>query len=95
MLTEEYGSIIIQTTIPFLSNRKENILYKTFGIRAKGKQNSATGEIDKNSLSFLELVDYDAIYDEEYLKTRRNKAKKWLTNINPDDFLNNLRGYNV
>lgn len=33
-------------------------------------------------------------YDEKYLKKLRDKAKKsWLGNINADDWLNEIRGY--
>ena len=67
--------------------------YKTFGIRAIGKQHSETGEFDKSTLKFLELVYYQPKYDEEYLKSLRDKAKKsWLGSINPDEWLKQIRG---
>ena len=69
------------------------MLYKKFGIRATGKQHSETGEIDSSTLKFIELVDYQPKYDEQYLKSLRNKAKKsWLSNINSDNWLNEIRG---
>jgi hypothetical protein len=44
-------------------------------------------------LKFIELVDYQTKYDEMYLKSLRDKTKKtWLGNINPDNWLNNIRG---
>lgn len=95
LITEELGTVIIQTPQQFLAEREENLLYKTYGIRALGKQNSETGEVDKGSLSFLELIDYDTKYDEKYLKDLRKKAMNWLTNINPDEWLNDIRGYNA
>jgi hypothetical protein len=97
VLTEQYGSLRIQTPISFLEQYDENLLYKTFGIRATGKQHSETGEIDPSSLHFLELIDYQPKYDEPYLKALRDNAKKsWLGNINPDEWLNEIRrGYNA
>ncbi len=80
--TEEHGTVRIQTPISFLEEYDENMLYKTFGIRATGKQHSETGEIDISTLKFVELVDYQPKYDEQYLKALREKAKKsWLGSI--------------
>jgi len=93
IFTEELGTVIIQTPISFLEQYDENLLYKTFGIRAVGKQNSETGEIDISTLKFIELLDYQPKYDEVYLKTLRDKAKKsWLGSINPDNWLKEIRG---
>ncbi len=93
VFTEELGTVRIQTPISFLEKYDENLLYKTFGIRATGKQQSETGEIDTSTLSFIELVDYFPKYDEQYLNGLREKAKKsWLGNINPDNWLREIRG---
>lgn len=95
--TEELGTVRIQTPISFLEQYDENLLYKSFGIRATGKQHSETGEIDTSTLKFIELVDYQAKYDEHYLKSLRDKAKKsWLSSINPDNWLKDIRdGYDA
>jgi len=91
--TEELGTLRIQTPISFLEQYNENLHYKTFGIRVAGKQHSETGEIDTSTLKFIELVDYYPKYDEMYLKTLRDKAKKsWLSNIDPDKWLKEVRG---
>lgn len=91
--TEEFGIITIETPKTFLEDYKENLLYKSFGIRAKGKQHSETGEVDKSSLKFIDLVDYSPKYDEQYLKGLREKAKRnWLGAINPDNWLTEIRG---
>jgi hypothetical protein len=93
ILTEEFGMIRIETPISFLEEYEDNLLYKTFGVRAIGKQHSETGELDKSSLKFLELVHYQPKYDENYLQSLREKAKKsWLGSINPDDWLKQIRG---
>ncbi len=91
--TEDVGTVIIQTPIAFLEKYEENLLYKPFGIRAGGKQHSETGEIDTSSLRFIELVEYQPKYDERYLKSLRDKAKKsWLGKTDPDYWLQQLRG---
>lgn len=91
--TDELGTVRIQTPISFLEQYNDNLLYKTFGIRAIGKQHSETGEIDTSTLEFVELIDYQPKYDEAYLKTLREKAKKnWLGEINPDVWLKEIRG---
>jgi hypothetical protein len=91
--TEEYGTVRIGTPIAFLEEYDENLLYKTFGVRAIGKQHSDTGELDTNTLKFLELIGYQPKYDELYLNDLRTKAKQsWLGTINPDDWLREIRG---
>jgi len=95
LVVDELGTLIIQTPQQFLANREENLLYKTFGIRVKGKQNSDTGEIDKSSFTFIDLIDFNKKYDELYLKNLRGKAGQWLKGINPDDWINEIRGYDA
>ena len=91
--TEDLGTIRVQTPISFLEEYEDNLLYKSLGIRATGKQHSETGEIDTATLKFVELIDYHPKYDELYLKGLREKAKKsWLGNINPDNWLRQIRG---
>lgn len=93
IFTEELGTVKVETPITFLEGYDDNMLYKTFGIRAVGKQHSETGEVDKSTLRFVELVSYEPKYDEKYLKMLRDKAKKsWLGSINPDTWLKDLRG---
>ena len=93
ILTSEFGTIRVQTPISFLEEYEENLLYKTLGIRALGKQHSTTGEIDSTTLKFIELVDYQPKYDDLYLKGLRERAKKsWLDEINPDNWLKEIRG---
>ena len=95
LVTEDLGTLYIQTPQEFLAKAEENILYKTYVIRAKGKQNSETGEIEKQSLSFIELIDYNTKYDQQYLKKLRTKAMTWLNKIDPDEWLKDIRGYDA
>lgn len=94
--TDDQGIVVIQTNKEYLSELEKNHLYKTYGVRATGKQNIETGEIDKTSLKFIELVDYYPAYDEVYLKRLRNSAgNTWIKNINADKWLKELRGYDA
>ncbi|MBU0700515.1 hypothetical protein KKE26_04370 [bacterium] len=91
--TENMGTILIQTSKDFLVKYESNPLYKDYGIRAVGKQNVETGEMDKHSLRFKEIIDYDPVYDEQYLKNLRQKAQKsWQDIGDPDKWLREIRG---
>ena len=90
--TEDYGTLIINADKEFLKGQEENILYKNYGIRAKGMQNLATGELDKNSLELISIIDYSPKYDENYLSKLINKAKDTWKGIDEDKWLKELRG---
>jgi hypothetical protein len=91
--TEEYGNLTIQTNKDFLENYEKNPLYKRFGIISIGKQNIETGEIDKNSLVFKDIVEYSPKFDEDYLNGLIKKATKtWNGITNADSWLRDLRG---
>jgi len=90
--TQNLGIVNIKTPINFLKEYENNLLYKILGIRASGKQNSETGEIDKKAFSFIELVEYSTSLDENYLNSLRDKAKHWVDKINEEEWLNEIRG---
>lgn len=90
--TDDFGYLSIETGEKFLKEREENLLYKKFGVRAKGKQNIETGEIDTKSLQLIELIDYQPKFDNDYLNSLIKKAKSKWKNVNPDEWLLNLRG---
>lgn len=92
LLTEEYGTIRIDTPQRTLEGLEDNILYKPFGIRAIGRQHTETGEIDKSALKFIELIDYHPKYDDDYLKDLRKKAMGWLNGVDADVWLRDIRG---
>ena len=95
IVTDNMGTILIQTPKEFLAKYESNPLYKTYGIRTIGKQNVETGEIDKSSLKFKEIIDYYPAYDEEYITKLRQKAKKsWQGVSDPDKWLREMRGGN-
>lgn len=91
--TKEYGQVTIDADKEYLRNVEENLLYKEYGVRARGKQSLATGEIDLSSLKLISLQGYRPVYDEAYLDTLIAKASKSWAGVDVDDFLSELRGY--
>lgn len=93
LATGDQGIVIIQTNKDYLEQLENNLLYKTYGIRVVGKQHTETGEIDKSTLKFVELLDYQPRYDENYLKELRNRARNnWSDGFDADDWLKEIRG---
>jgi hypothetical protein len=90
--TKEYGQVTIDSDKEYLKNRPENLLYKEFGVRAKGKQSLATGEIDLSSLKLISLHGYRPVYDENYLNGLIAKASKSWAGVDVDRFMSELRG---
>lgn len=86
------GMYVIDAQQQFLEGLEKNILYHRMGIRAMGRQNLQTGEIEKGSLKLIELIDYDEQYEDAYLKRLQAKAYTWLKDIDPDQYLNDVRG---
>ena len=92
LLVEDKGTFLVQTPQDTIAGWDKNILYRPFGLRVVGRQNMATGEIDRNSLRFIELIDHQARFDRAYLASLRRKAAPWLKGIDPDAWLNSIRG---
>jgi hypothetical protein len=87
------GSVVIETPKEILTDYNRNPLYKPLGVRATGKQNTITGEVDKTSLRFKEFVEYNPVYDEKYLDDLIAKASKtWEDVKDPDAWLREMRG---
>ena len=90
--TKEVGSITIETDKIFLKDEPENLLYKEYGVRASGKQNMETGEIDRSNLKLVQLIDYNPIFDEVYLNNLIAKASPKFKNFDADIWLRDIRG---
>jgi len=86
------GVYIIDAPEKYLAELTGNILYHTMGVRVVGRQNLQTGELEKGTLKMLELVDYDARYNEAYLKRLQAKASTWIKDVDLDQYLNDVRG---
>lgn len=90
--TKDYGYLTIETEKDFLEEQKENLLYKSFGVRTIGKQDIYTGEIDTKSLKLIEFIDYQPKLEEDYLnKLIANASKNWQ-GVDVDEWLLNVRG---
>ena len=90
--TDDYGYLAIETDKDFLMEQERNLLYKPYGVRATGKQNVETGEIDTKSLKLVELINYNPKFDSDYLTSLIKKAKNSWKGINTEKWLSELRG---
>ncbi|MFN0138648.1 MAG: hypothetical protein ACKVQW_01005 [Pyrinomonadaceae bacterium] len=91
--TKEFGLLKISAEKQMLGDYEANPLYKLYGIRATGKQNIHTGEIDKSSLNLVEIINYDKRADQDYLNGLIAKASaSWRGISDADDWLSRLRG---
>ncbi len=90
--TIDFGYLTIETGQKFLKERKENLLYKQFGVRVRGKQNIKNGEFDTKSLKLIELIDYEPRFDKNYISGLITKAKKTWKDVDTDEWLEKLRG---
>ena len=90
--TKDAGSLTIRTDKEYLAGYQGNPLYKKFGVRVRAKKNILTGDIDKSTLSLVELLDYQPKFDEDYLMGLIHKATPKWRGINADEWLNDVRG---
>lgn len=86
------GTYLISASEEQIKGRADNYLYRTMGVRAVGRQDLQTGAIEKGSLKLLELIDFKESFEENYLKGLQAKASSWLKDIDPDQYLNDVRG---
>lgn len=89
------GLLTIATEKDVLENLENNLLYHNCGVRAKGRQNIETGEIDRHSLTLISLVDYEPKFDENYLNRLIKKASPVFDGVDADELMNELRGREV
>ena len=90
--TEDFGSVTIDTPKEFFLNEEKNLVYRKYGFRVTAKQNIDSGEFDKSSLKFVEMIPYLPKYNEDYLnKLIERSTSKWK-DIDADDWLRDLRG---
>lgn len=91
--TEEFGMLRIATEKDYLKGADQNLLYKKFGLRVTGKQNLQTFEMDRNSLTFVDLFDYESEYSDAYLDGLMQKAAPaWEAVPDADEWLDEVRG---
>ena len=90
--TDDYGYLAFETGQDFLMNQEENLLYKRYGVRASGKQNIETGEIDTKTLKLLELINYDPLFDRDYIDRLIEKASGNWENVDVDEYMAEVGG---
>gem|GEM_PF-100280 len=90
--TKDHGILTIATDKLTLKEKEENMLYRTYGVRVKGKQHLQTGEMDTKSLQLIELIDIQEKYDQDYLETLIDKATPHWKGLDADAWLGELRG---
>lgn len=91
--TKELGLLTIDTDKQYIATQEQNLLYHSCGVRATGRQNLVTGDIDKSSLKLVELIDYNPAYDEEYMATIRHRVGSRWKGVDIDNYLKEIRGY--
>jgi len=91
-LDTDVGSLIINVEKDFLKKEEKNLFYKEYGVRAIGKQNVETGEIDKSNLTLLELIDYTPTYNDEYIKGLISKVGDKFKGLDIDTWISEIRG---
>lgn len=95
LLTKDKGLLTIATEKEFLQDLEENVLYKHFTVRAIGRQNIISGELDTSSLRLLQLSSYNPAYNEQYLSSLIKKATpKWENIADADKWVSQIRGIN-
>ena len=91
--TEEFGVLKIATDKDYLKEADENLLYRKFGVRVEGRQNLRTFEMDRTSLKFVDLFEYEPAYSDAYLDGLMRKAESaWEKVTDPEAWLEELRG---
>lgn len=88
----DIGVVIIDTPKEILEKIEKNLLFKNLGVRAMGRQNVATGEIDRHKLKFVDFVDYSAKFDADYIDGLIGKAQKHWAGVDANQWLSDLRG---
>ena len=96
LLTEDRGIITLPCNKEYVESIDYNPVYKMCSIRAVGKQDALTDEIDYDSLKVIEIRPHNrSFYNSDYIDSlSRQATENWLGEISdPDKWLKELRGY--
>lgn len=86
-------TLVISTNKDLLAALEVNPLYKSYGVRVRGRHKIDTGEIDKKSLTLIELINYSPRYNEKYLEDLIEKAAPSFKGIgDADEWVHKIRG---
>jgi len=90
LLTKEYGKLVISATEQQLLEGEKR-LFKTYGVRVKGKLNLADGK--PFDLKLIDYITYNPNYNENKLDLLIERASiNWNTIPNVESWLNEIRG---
>lgn len=90
ILTKEYGKLTIDATQRQLLEGEKR-LYKTYGVRATGKQNIVDGR--PFDLKLIEYIDYNPVFDRSELDVLiARSAGNWDAVEDVDAWVNEIRG---
>lgn len=90
--TKDAGMLVISASKEMLKNEERNLLYKECGVRAAGRQNVETGEIDRSSLHLINIIDYSPEFDETYLRGLIGKVGNKFEDVEVDEYISEIRG---
>lgn len=90
--TDEWGVLTIAVDRGYLAEQTANLLYRPCGVVAAGRENVVTGELDRASLRFVEIIEHGAEYDPAYLQSLISKASPNLDELDVAGFMAELRG---
>lgn len=85
------GLMMIDADKEILANIESNPLYRKFGVRALAKQNIITGDIDRNSLKLIEIINFEPKFDMAYLEKKIEASTPIWSGIDADEFLHEIR----
>jgi hypothetical protein len=90
--TKEHGTLRISVDKDTLKQGQKNLFYRKVVVRAVGRQNLKTFEMDPSSLRLVELLDHDSDYSQSYLDALLQRAAPaWAEVVDPDGWLQELR----
>ncbi len=90
--TDDHGLLKIQARKAQLAEIESNLLYKTVGVRASGRQNVKNGDIDLASLALIEFTEFEKNTPSDYLDSLIEKSKlSWAGVEDADAWLESIR----
>jgi hypothetical protein len=93
--TKEYGFLYIGVDKEYLEKLEGNPLYKEFGVRAIGKQNVITGEMDFTTLRLVEMIDYNRKFNDQYIDNLIKNATPKFRGLDVDLWIKEMSGEDV
>lgn len=90
--TQNYGPLLINVDKDYLESFEGNPLYRDFGVRASGKQNVVTGELDTSSLKLIEIINYERKFNAKYIDNLIKKATPRFKDLDVDSWVAEIRG---